>query len=305
MIKNTLTKGYALAILSAFTAANTYFTSKHILNLVTVFQFGILWFGFALIYNSAYIIFTRKFRKLFILPIKAYFILALFAFIEIIATTSFFIAIKLMENPAIVSFLGNISPALVTLLAMLLLKERFNLKEGIGVIIAITGVFFVSFRWSFKLDSLFVAGSEYVLLSAMAVSINIIIAKKFIHQLQPELLSITRVISLLLFSLIALLSSTQKFGFQSETVLFAMYGAFIGPFLGACAQYYALKYIPVSKVVIIQSSKSFMILLMAFVLLGLWPLWIQIAGGVLTIAGIIMVTVNSNTQTGKHLGIAN
>jgi len=48
-----------------------------------------------------------------------------------------------------------------------------------------------------------------------------------------------------------------------------------------------------------------MILLMAFVLLGLWPLWIQIAGGVLTIAGIIMVTVNSNTQTGKHLGIAN
>jgi len=141
MIKNTLTKGYALAILSAFTAANTYFTSKHILNLVTVFQFGILWFGFALIYNSAYIIFTRKFRKLFILPVKAYFILALFAFIEIIATTSFFIAIKLMEKPAIVSFLGNISPALVTLLAMLLLKERFNLKEGIGVIIAITGVF--------------------------------------------------------------------------------------------------------------------------------------------------------------------
>jgi drug/metabolite transporter (DMT)-like permease len=96
---------------------------------------------------------------------------------------------------------------------------------------------------------------------------------------------------LLAFSLVALSFSKDTFSFPNEAVIFAMYGALVGPFFGAYAQYFALKYIPASKAMIIQSSKSFLILFMAFVILGLWPLWIQVVGGVLTVTGIILVTV--------------
>lgn len=291
MIKSLQTKGYLFAMAAAFTATNTYFSSKHILSFVTVFQFGILWYGFGLFYNTVYLTVSGKIRETFNITFKSFLVLTVFAFLEVVATTCFFTAIKMMENPAIVSFLANLSPALVTLLGILLLKERFNFKEGLGVVLAITGAFLISFKWSLQLDSLFVSGSELVLLSALTLSLNVIIAKKYISQLKPELLAITRVIGLLTFSLIAISFSKDTFSFPKEAVVFAMYGALVGPFFGAYAQYFALKYISASKAMIIQSSKSFLILFMAFILLGLWPLWIQVVGGVLTVTGIILVTV--------------
>ncbi len=291
MIKNPQTKGYLFAMLAAFTATNTYFASKHILTFVSVFQFGILWYGFGLFYNSFYLTVTGKVRETFTFSFKAFLMLLVFAVLEVISTTCFFTAIKLVDNPAIVSFLVNLSPALVTLLGMLLLKERFSLKEGIGIILAITGAFLISFKWSLNIHSLFVTGSELVLISVLCLSLNVIIAKKYINELKPQLLAITRVIGLLTFSFIAISFSKDTFNFPQEAVIFAMYGALVGPFFGAYSQYFALKYIPASKAMIIQSSKSFLILFMAFFVLGLWPLWIQIMGGVLTITGIILVTV--------------
>lgn len=300
MFNNNLpTKGYVLALISVFTAANTYFSSKYILGFVSVFQFGVLWYGFGLIYNSSAVVISGKHRTIFFLPKKYYLVLSIFALLEVIATTSFFKAIKLIENPAIVSFLGNISPALVVVLGILLLKEKFNKIEKIGIIIALIGAFLVGFKWTFHVDKLFVAGSEYVLISAVAVSINVIIAKKYINQIKPELLSFTRVFALFLFTVIAIFTLNQKFSFPKQVTIIAMYGAFIGPFLGAYAQYYALNYISASKVMIIQASKSFVILMFAFILLGLWPLWIQVVGGILTVSGIILVTLNNKQKLPK------
>lgn len=295
MFKNNLQlKGFLLALFSVFTAANTYFSSKYILGFVSVFQFGFLWYGFGLSYNSLSLLLTGKFRKIFILPAKLYFILSVFALFEVIATTSFFKAIKLIENPAIVSFLGNIAPALVVLLGIFILKEKFNLKEKAGILIALTGTFLVSFKWTLDINALFVIGSQYVLISAVSISINVIIAKRYIEKIKPELLSFTRVFALFVFTVIAIYTINEKFSFSKEIIYVAMYGAFVGPLLGAYAQYKALQYIVASKVMIIQASKSFVILIFAFILLGLWPLWIQVVGGVLTVLGIVLVTYHTN-----------
>jgi len=294
MFKSNLQlKGYLLALFSVFTAANTYFSSKYILGFVSVLQFGFLWYGVGLSYNSLALIITGKFRKIFILPRKFYFILSIFALLEVIATTFFFKAIKLIENPAIVSFLGSIAPALVVLLGIYFLKEKFNLKEKAGILIAITGAFLISFKWTLNINTLFVTGSQYVLVSAVAISINVIIAKKYIEQIKPELLSFTRVFALFVFTVIAMFTLNEKFSFSKEIIYVAMYGAFVGPLLGAYAQYKALQYIAASKVMIIQASKSFVILIFAFILLGLWPLWIQVVGGILTVLGIVLITYSN------------
>jgi len=286
---NLQLNGYLLAILSVFTAANTYFSSKYILQFETVLQFGLLWYGFGLLYNILAITFSNKIKTIFNLNFNSYLILLAFAVLEIIATTSFFTAIKLIDNPAIVSFIGNISPALVVTLSIIFLKEKFNNVQKVGVFIAIAGAFLVSLKWNLNLNSLFINGSQYVLVSVVSISINVIIAKKYIAVIKPELLSFTRIFALFVFSVLFVFILNEKIVFYKNAVYTAMYGAFIGPFVGAYAQYNALRFIEASKVIIIQTSKSFVILLSAFVLLNLWPLWIQVIGGILTVLGAIIV----------------
>lgn len=298
MIKNPQTKGYLLAILAAFTATNTYFTSKHILNTNTIYQFGILWYGFGLLYNGGYLAISGRFKQIFTLPRKSYFVLLLFSVLEGISTTSFFTAIKFMDNPAVVSFLANLTPVMVTIFGFIFLKERFNKYEILGIIIAIIGAFMICFHWEIGFNNLFVSGSEYVFISVLFLSLNTILTKKFVASIDPSMFSIARVITLLIFSIIAMLYNSQPFTFSSNSIFSAMYGAFVGPLIGAYAIYYSLKFIPASKSVIIQSFKSFLILIFAFILLGLWPLWIQVLGGILCIAGIILITVfRTKTQS--------
>lgn len=291
MFKNPQVKGYLLALLAAFTATNTYFTSKHILNTNTVFQFGILWYGFACLFNVLYLIFSGNWKYIFSLSAKNYRVLLLFSALEIITTTAFFTAIKMMENPAIVSFLGNMTPAIVTIFAIILLKERFNKFEMTGVVLAISGSFLVSFHWNLGLNSFFVKGSGLVFISVLASSANTILIKKYIAGIYPGLFSLARVAALLVFSFIAILFSSQSFKLSTDSALYAMYGAFIGPLMGSYAAYYALKYIAASKAIVIQSVKCFLILFGAFFLLGLWPLWIQVIGGVLSVSGVVLLTV--------------
>ena len=56
MIKNNTVKGYLFVVVSVLAMANVYIFSKASLNLVNLSQFGVYWFGFAIIYN-----FTLKF----------------------------------------------------------------------------------------------------------------------------------------------------------------------------------------------------------------------------------------------------
>jgi len=283
------TIGYFLAAATTLTAVNTYFTSKFILNECTLFQFGILWYGFGLIYNFLFQLFTHK-LSLYKLSKKQILILLLFLFLEMLSTFSFFYAIQLMENPAMVSFIGNLTPALVTLLGIIILKEHFTRFELIGVLLTIVGSFLVSFQWQLNWSHLFIKGSEYVYLTVLAVSINTIWVKKHIDSIHPSLLSTGRVVTLLLFSFLLLVINKQPLVDSKRMLFLAAYGSFIGPFLGALMSYYALRYIPASRSILIQSVKSFLILLTAYGVLNLLPLTIQIIGGCLTVLGVIIIT---------------
>ncbi|MGQ9846509.1 MAG: DMT family transporter [Bacteroidales bacterium] len=284
------TIGYLLAIATTFTAVNTYFASKFILNTSTIFQFGFLWYGFGLIYNLLFQILTGK-LGLYKLSKKQIRILLIFIFLETISTTSFFYAIQLMANPAMVSFIGNLTPALVTVLGIFILKETFTRIEFVGVFLTILGSFMVSFRWTLDFLHLFERGSEFVYLTVLASSTNSIWVKKHIDTIHPSLLSTLRLIALLFFSIIFLFVQSKPFIPNGQAVLLSAYGAFIGPFCGSLLSYYALQYIPASRSILIQSVKSFMILLAAYWIFHLIPLTHQIIGGLLTVMGVVMITI--------------
>jgi drug/metabolite transporter (DMT)-like permease len=68
-----------------------------------------------------------------------------------------------------------------------------------------------------------------------------------------------------------------------------MAGSFLGPFLTSLGQYSALKYIPASRAAIIQSSTALFVVLGVFIYFGRLPMLYQVIGGLLTVAGVILL----------------
>jgi len=284
------TKGYLWTFVSILAVSNVYIFSKAALNIVNIMQFGFYWFGFGLLWN---ILLSNKrigFSKLREIPrksVKYYIFIGLW---EIIATTAFFYAIMTIENPSVTSFLGNLSPIFVTILGVLVLKERFNYIEIIGVFLTLMGAFVISYKGNTSLDQLFIDGSQYVLISTSFFAINTIFVKKNMKKFTPALLSLNRGVFIFLFAFIIMILTKQSFYIPQNAVVSLLIGSLLGPFLTVIAGYNALKYIEASKRSILSSSKSLFVLLGAYLYFGKFPMEYQIIGGIFTVFGVILIS---------------
>jgi len=289
-------KGYVLAFVATLAMANVYLFSKAALNLVSLFQFGTYWYGFAILLNLIYLIITGRIKSVTTITRRSLPVLFLIGILEMIGTALFFMAIHTVENPAVVSFLANLTPLLVTLLGISFLHERFNRIEVIGIILTIGGAFILSYQPG-NTGRLFIQGSGYVLISAVLFSISLTLAKKNIVSYDAGVLSMNRVIFLFLFMLTGLLITGQSPVIPSRALLNISLGSFLGPFLTALVQYTSLRYIEASRSMLIQSSKGIFVLLGAMVIFHILPGSFQVIGGLLTITGVLLITL------GKQGGI--
>ncbi len=284
------TKGYILALISTLAMANVYIFSKAALNEVHLFQFGFYWYGMALGWLSVYLLFNKKARLLLVVPRKHFFILMIIGLLELTGTVLFFMAIETMENPAFVSFLANLTPLLITLLGFIFLQERYQSVEILGIVMTLTGAFIISYQRGDPSGWLR-EGAGLVFFSSLVYSVAFVLAKRYITRLNPLVLTINRVVFLETFMLVALLVSGKTFFLPVRAMLNITMGSFLGPFLTALAQYTAIRYLEASRTSIITSSKGFFVLAGAFLYFGLTPTVWQVWGGVLTVAGVILITL--------------
>ncbi len=283
------TKGYLAVIISIIAMSNVYIFSKAALNDILLPKFGFYWFGFALFFNSAYLIKDKKNVNLSSVRGKLK-ILSILGVFEIIGTSTFFLAINAFTNPALVPFYGSIGPILVVILGIIFLKEKFNKIEIFGAILIIIGTFIISYKDGTLFPKEIITGLTYILISKLIFSISTIISKKNIVKLPPSVLSINRTIYLFVFSFAALIYTGDGFQIESKTLTNIILGSLLGPFLAALAGYYALKYIDASKASILGSAKSLMVMFTTYLFFGMLPMNHQILGGMLTIIGIIVIT---------------
>ncbi len=284
------TKGYIWTFVGILAVSNVYIFSKAALNLVDIIQFGFYWFGFGLIWNIIFLnkrISLSKIKEAIRGNFKLYLLIGL---LEIVATTSFFYAIMTIENPSVTSFLGNLSPLFVTILGILILKERFNYIEVLGVILTLTGAFVISYKGNASLNSIFLNGTQFVLLSTSIFSINTIIVKKNIKKLTPSLLSLNRGVFIFIFTIILMFLTKQSFHIPQKALISITIGSLLGPFLTVIAGYNALQYIEASKRSILSSSKSLFVLLGAYLYFGKFPMQYQVIGGIFTVFGVLLIS---------------
>ncbi len=288
-------KGYIFVFISVIAISNVYIFSKAALNQVSFPQFGVYWFFFAMIWNFLLFGFSKKLRKSVTINKKNLPYLPVLGILELLSTGLFFYAIKLTENPAIVSFIGNIGPIYVIILGYIFLKERFNKWEIFGMLLTISGAIILNYKKDFTWQEFFFEGTGIIFLSSFIFSIGTILAKSKIKSIHPWLLTINRIIFIFSGFVILFFIKNEQIIIHRTAFYNILIGSLLGPFLAVLVGYYAFKYLKISKISVIGTTKSFLILWASFFFFGVVPLFYQIIGGILMIIGVIIITL-SNTN---------
>jgi len=294
-------KGISLAFLATLGMANVYVFSKAALLEVNYYQFQFYWFGFALLWIMPYLFLSGTIKKIPRLSRASNITLSIIGILELGAASLLFLAIQLAENPTTISFLSNLTPIFVTLLGIRFLGERFNLVEAIGIILTIGGVILITYTRNTSLAEFFGAGSGWILVSSVFSSISIVTAKSRIRDIHPGILTLNRVVFLFIFASGAILLRQESLAISGRATINLMLGSFMGPFLTGLAQYSALKYIEASRTMIIQATRSLFVLVGSMIYLSILPQMLQLIGGLVTIAGVIIMTwgkIRSNKKAG-------
>ena len=294
------TKGYFFAFVSVIATSNVYIFSKAALGHVDLAVFGFYWFAFGLLWNSIYSTKTGKLKHLSSFTKNNYLILGLIGLLEIVSTSFFFLAIRTVPNPAIVSFLGNINPLIVTVLGFFILKERYNKPEVFGMILIVLGAFIISFKGGTTLNSMFIEGAEYVLYAGVFSSISAIISKKNVQKLSPPIMALSRNLFLFVFSFSAVLLGGYNWSIGWYPLWNIFIGSILGPFLTVIVGYQAIKYIEVGRKSILGSTKGIFVLIGAYVYFGKFPEVYQIIGGVISILGVVLIAVGKLIMKKKN-----
>ncbi len=284
------TKGYLLTFIGILAMSNVFIFSKAALQEIKLPQFGFYWFLMGFLLNLILAVNLKAFKILKNFSKKDYGLLLIFGILEVISTTVFFMAIRTMPNPGIVAFMSNLGPVFVLILGFLILKERFNWVELVGIFITLAAAFLLSYnpKWV-HLNEMFIKGSGLVLIFTSLFAVMSILMKINVVHFSPVILALNRTFFLFMFALIVLLIQDLSFKIPWSAAKNIALGAFLGPFLTALVGLYALKYIEVSRKSILSSTKGLFVLIGSYLYFGKFPTELQIIGGILSIIGVSLI----------------
>lgn len=288
------TNGYFYAFGASLALAASFVFSKSALNHLSMLHFGLLWFSLGVVWNAGWFMVRRDYRNVRGDAWKKTGVAFLIALLEGAATGLFYMAIKAMENPAVVSFIGNIGPVFVTLMGILLLKERFRKLQLLGIVTTIVGVFVINFREG-GFAGFTEPGSVYVISAAFLFSLATIAGRRMHHFLLPGYMSLIRSFLLALAMALLFFRSGELTPLSLNIWKDLALGSFLETLIVIVFAYQALKLIEATKTSLIISTKGVWTLLLAWIFLGVFPTVMQLAGGLLTLVGVWLITWQGET----------
>jgi drug/metabolite transporter (DMT)-like permease len=296
-------KGYLFALLATIAFSNVYIFSKAALNEVHIIQFGVYWFFFSTVLITLYAYRKGRLAQIRYLTKRQKLILITLAVLEILTTSTFFLSVSIIPDPAVTSFLGNLFPVMLAAGGVVILHEKFGLIETGGAALALAGAFVISYTGETSLEKLFIPGTGVVVLNAIFASAASLVVKVHVKKLSPELLSLNRSANLFVFSFAMMLISGQSFIVPLSAVKNIAIGATLGPFLAILAVYYSFSYLDVARSSVVQSLKGIFVLAGAYLMFGSFPQPHQVAGGLITVAGVLLMTLPQSgfLKRGKRL----
>ena len=283
-------KGYFFALIATLAFSNVYIFSKAAMNEYPLTQFGGYWYAVVTLLCFFFALFNKKLGQLSRLTRKQVYILLTLGFLEICTTTLFFVSIHVIPDPAVTSFLGNMYPVMVMLGGIFVLNEKFGPIEIFGGFLALAGAFVISYTGGTTLETFFIPGTGIVFFNAIFASAATLVVKVHVRKISPAILNLNRAVWLLLFSVLMFFILGENAVSSSEALKNTMIGATL-EFIAILTLYYSFTHIEVSKSSIFQSLKGIFVLLGAYLFFGSFPLAHQLAGGMITVAGIFIMAL--------------
>lgn len=287
-------KGYLFALIATIAFSNVYIFSKAALNEVSLAQFWLYWFAIGVVFNFLFSFRNGSFKLLKGLKFKDLQIFFILGGLEVATTSTFFISLKIIPDPAVASFLGNMYVVFLVLMGVVMLKERFTFIESIGVALTIVGAFAVGYKGGSSIKELFIAGTGFVLLNTFLAAFTSIIAKKAIKQFNPSLVNFNRTFFLFLFAIPFFIISGDQLSIPISALKNITIGALLGPVTGILTIYYSFKYIEASRSSVIQGLKGIFVLIGSFLYFRSFPQTLQLTGGIFSVIGVMIMTLSKS-----------
>ena len=192
------------------------------------------------------------------------------------------------DSPTLLIIITRSEIIITMLLSWIFLKELISIRIWLAVLAIIIGIIVM------KIDSLNFEMNDWSpflwsILAAFSFSAMLILTKIVIHEVDPQVLNVFRLFLalIILWNFKEVRQGVSNFKIYDWQLL--SLSAFFGPFLGRLAYTYSIRYLTVSKAVIICSFAPVITFLFELIIFGTMINWYESFGGIIILIGIIFV----------------
>ena len=193
-----------------------------------------------------------------------------------------------LYGPVNAAFLVQFTAVFTILFGVAFFKERFTRLEGAGVLVAVAGVFVLVYG-NLTLE---IVSTVVLLGSALLFASANTLSKAYVKNVNPVALAGGNSMFVFLFVFaFAVLAGRLETAFPSVTLVYAFLGAVTGVVLSFVLFFKALEVFEVSKTATIRTMEPFLTAVFSFAILALTPTANQLAGGVLIVTGVVVLSL--------------
>jgi len=192
------------------------------------------------------------------------------------------------SSPTMLTLLQRSEIIIAMLLSWLFLKEIITTRVWLAVVVIIAGIIVMKLNsLSFELNEW--SAIIWAITAAFGFAVMQVLAKSIIHEINPQVLNVSR-----LALALVILWSLEEVRIRVAVLEFTEWqwlalAAFCGPFVGRVSLTYALRYLTISKTVIIGSFSPVVTLIFELLVFGTLINGFEAFGGTIMLAGILWV----------------
>jgi len=193
--------------------------------------------------------------------------------------------------------LVTVSPIFVAVASYILFREKITRRIIFGIIVSIIGAVIIGYN-SWQLGGTSLKGSILALLGAMAVAGYLLIGRSLRrHMGLLSYIFLTYTAAAVFLLITTFIQGASLAGYTGNTYLMFALLALIPQLLGHSALNWSLRYVPATMVTIAVLGEPVGATILAFFILNEVPKDVELVGGVLILAGIVIAFSKSTTTT--------
>ena len=280
--KSRIFKGFFYSLLGTFLVSTNFVTARYGLYGFEPVTFGAVW-TFAAAFHSLVIIIGSKRPKEILIPPPDRTGLLLLGAATGLGMIWGWTALSMLD-PSFMAFLSRFVPVLAVIMGALILKEKISGREVPAMLVMLSGGV-ISARGSWDAVSL---GVFFAALSFVMIALQHIIAKTSVSSVHVTVIVFYRsIIAFLVILSWGLIRGGMDFNAPARFWAVTALGALLGPCVSHIFYYKSFSYWELSRSSLVSNIQPLFVLPLAYIFLRAFPGKMQLAGGIIILAGIL------------------